>query len=221
MLQRAPTLYYRPIAFPGGGRRPTPVPSMRAIGRRGLGDVSTVQQQIVSQATTQGVDPSLALAVAQNESSFNQSAVSPAGAIGVMQLMPATAAGLGVDPNDVSQNIAGGVAYLKQLLTQFGGNVSAALAAYNWGPGNVASGAMPPASTQSYVSKVLTAQNNYSDVAGTPAGSAASPDLSIADLGDGDLPSVDLSSAGITGDMTPVYIGLGILGGLVAWKLFG
>jgi soluble lytic murein transglycosylase-like protein len=94
----------------------------------------TVQQQIVAQAQAAGVDPNLALAIAQNESGFNQSAISSTGAIGVMQLMPTTAQELGVNPNDLTQNIAGGIQYLSQLLTQFGGDIGLTAAAYNAGP---------------------------------------------------------------------------------------
>src|SRR5271167_3758082 len=94
---------------------------------------ANVPTLIVQAAQKYGVPPNLALEVANAESRMNQDAVSPTGAIGVMQLMPGTAAGLGVDPTDVTQNINGGVQYLAQLLAQFGGNISAALAAYNWG----------------------------------------------------------------------------------------
>ena len=91
------------------------------------------------------------------ESNFNQSAQSGAGAQGVMQLMPATAAGLGVtDPFDARQNIMGGAKLLAQNLSMYGGNIDLALAAYNAGPGNVAAyGGVPPfAETQNYVVKV-------------------------------------------------------------------
>jgi soluble lytic murein transglycosylase-like protein len=93
---------------------------------------------IIAEAQRQGLDPALVLEVAQVESGMNPNAVSPKGAIGVMQLMPATAAQLGVDPWDPQQNIQGGVTYLRQLLARFG-DPTAALAAYNWGPENVSS----------------------------------------------------------------------------------
>jgi membrane-bound lytic murein transglycosylase B len=118
---------------------------------------------VVSEAQRQGVDPALALEVASAESSFNPAAVSSAGAIGVMQLMPGTANQLGVNPYDAQQNIQGGVSYLRQLLSQFGDPV-AAVAAYNCGPGCVSNLqsqygsnwlAHAPAETQNYVSKVL------------------------------------------------------------------
>lgn len=114
--------------------------------------------QIEQTASEYGVDPSLAVAVAQQESSLNPNAVSPAGAIGLFQLEPATAAGLGIDPNDPLQNIEGGVKYLAQLLNQYNGDVSLTLAAYNAGPGNVAKygNTIPPfEETQNYVQKIL------------------------------------------------------------------
>ena len=103
------------------------------------------------------VDPRLVSAVAEVESSGRQDAVSSAGAIGVMQLMPDTAASLGVNPYDMTENVEGGTKYLRELLDTFGGNVRKAVAAYNAGPNAVkAYGGVPPyAETQNYVSKVL------------------------------------------------------------------
>lgn len=108
-------------------------------------------------SNTYGVPVNLLKAVGMAESNFNQYAQSGAGAQGVMQLMPATAAGLGVtDSFDVRQNIMGGAKLLAQNLSMYGGNVDLALAAYNAGPGNVAAyGGVPPfAETQNYVVKV-------------------------------------------------------------------
>lgn len=108
-------------------------------------------------SNTYGVPVNLLKAVGMAESNFNQYAQSGAGAQGVMQLMPATAAGLGVtDSFDVRQNIMGGAKLLAQNLSMYGGNVDLALAAYNAGPGNVAAyGGVPPfAETQNYVIKV-------------------------------------------------------------------
>ena len=90
-----------------------------------------------STASQFGVDPQVAWNVASRESGLNQSARSPVGAIGVMQLMPETARGLGVNPTDTHQNITGGVKYLKQMYDRYGHDWRKALAAYNAGPGAV------------------------------------------------------------------------------------
>ncbi len=103
------------------------------------------------------VDSRLVAAVAEVESDNDQSVISSAGAIGVMQLMPDTAAALGVDPYDTQQNIEGGTKYLRQMLDSFGGDVRKALAAYNAGPQAVRdyNGVPPYRETQNYVNKVL------------------------------------------------------------------
>ncbi len=103
-----------------------------------------------------GVDVELIRKVVQAESSFNSSAVSSKGAMGLMQLMPQTAKELGVtDPMDPTQNIMGGTRYLKKLLDRYDGSVPLALAAYNWGMGNLDSRrSSMPAETKAYVAKI-------------------------------------------------------------------
>jgi soluble lytic murein transglycosylase-like protein len=107
-------------------------------------------------ATRYSVDKGLVQAVAWQESRFRSDVISPKGAIGMMQLMPATATQLGVNPYDPQQNINGGVAYLSTLLTQFRGDVRLALAAYNAGPAAVLQyGGIPPyRETQIYVKSI-------------------------------------------------------------------
>jgi soluble lytic murein transglycosylase-like protein len=147
----------------------------------------SVEDQIRLTAASYGVSPDLAVAVARAESGLNQAARGSSGEIGVFQLMPATAADLGVNPSDLSENIAGGVRYLAEQLRRFG-STELALAAYNAGPGRVASGSIP-ASTAGYVSRVfafLPASSPALPPMPAPFQPAASPDallLAAAALG--------------------------------------
>ena len=138
----------------------------------GGGAATPYDAQITAAATKYGIDPALLKGLIRQESNFNPSARSGAGAQGLTQLMPGTASSLGVtDASDPAQAIDGGAKYLEQQLDRFGGDVSKALAAYNAGPGAVAKfGGVPPyAETQNYVQKVLGYAAQYG--AAAPAAS--------------------------------------------------
>lgn len=178
-----------------------------------MGDLNTIdlRQTIIDTANAQGIPPSIALGVASAESGIRQwysdgsLVTSSAGAIGVMQLEPATAAQLGVDPTDPVQNIQGGVTYLAQMYAEFG-TWTLALAAYNWGPEKLQralnAGRQIPGSVQGYVNSVLaTAGMVYSQ----PSSSAANG----SDLPTSTIP--DLSSAA----SSPVGVAMAVLGTVV------
>ena len=117
-----------------------------------------IEQAIRQAASRYNLSPDLIRSVIRAESAFQPQAVSPAGAQGLMQLMPETAKELGVtDPFDVRQNIDGGVRYLRQMLDRFDGDLKMALSAYNAGPGAVEKyeGQVPYAETRHYVKRVL------------------------------------------------------------------
>ena len=138
---------------------------------RQLGQASgAIVDMIAAAALRYGVDPNLAVAQARAESNLNQAAISSAGAIGVMQLMPATAKWLGVDPYNLAQNIDGGVRYLAMMLKQYAGDVQKALAAYNWGPGNLGKALVAygsdwishlPRETTKYIARITAAISPY------------------------------------------------------------
>jgi len=117
-----------------------------------------VKAIIDREAQRHKMDSRLVQAVVETESGYSPCAVSVAGAMGLMQLMPATAASLHVsNPYDPNQNITAGTQYLKQMIDRYGGDISKALAAYNSGPTRVdAAGGIPPIpETQEYVRKIM------------------------------------------------------------------
>ena len=129
-----------------------------------------VDSAINEMAEKYNLDPALLAAMAEQESGFNQSAQSEAGAMGIMQLMPDTAEGLGVDPSDLRGNVEGGAKYIRQMLDKYDGDVEKALAAYNAGPGSLDSvnGDISQLSgeTQKYVPSVMERYNKFKNKSG-------------------------------------------------------
>ncbi|MBV9841251.1 MAG: lytic transglycosylase domain-containing protein [Sphingomonadaceae bacterium] len=153
-----PALYYsadlkpQPIMDPAPAAQPAAAtPVAVAVPP---GDIAAA---IGASSARHGLDPALVAAVAWRESRMNMAALSPRGAIGVMQLMPGTARMLAVDPTDPNANIEGGVTYLSQLMRHYGGDIIKTLAAYNAGPGAVDRyGGIPPyRETVAYVGAIL------------------------------------------------------------------
>jgi soluble lytic murein transglycosylase-like protein len=141
---QAATHAYGAVLFDSSASLKTPMPAY-------------LSSAISDAAKMHGVDPRLVAAVARRESALNPAAVSPVGACGLMQLMPATARFLGVsNVFDVRENVFGGTRYLRTLLDTFNGDLDLALAAYNAGPGAVQryNGVPPYAETRAYVRAV-------------------------------------------------------------------
>jgi len=141
----------------------------------GTGASTPYAAEIDAAAAKYNVDPALLRGLIRQESNFNANATSPAGARGLTQLMPGTAAALGVDPSVPAQAIEGGAKYLRQQLDRFGNDPAKALAAYNAGPGAVQRyGGVPPyAETQNYVRKVMGYAAEYRQAAPASASAAA------------------------------------------------
>jgi hypothetical protein len=201
---------------------------MRQIGRfaRTLGDVAAaaaIPAMVQQAAMRYGVDPALALAVARRESGLNQSAVSAAGAIGVMQLLPATAAQYGADPYNTAENIDAGVRYLRDLLNQYG-DTAKALAAYNWGPGNLNRAIATygdawlnhaPAETQAYVAAIAGVQPSAGPAAPTSVPALLTIDATTGQVVDEskvpDISTLPSASGGIsTNALLLTGIGVGL-----------
>lgn len=122
-----------------------------------VGAPASAQPLLESAGQASDLSPRLLEAIAYVESRFRQNAVSPKGAVGMMQLMPGTASELGVDPKDPAQNAHGGGAYLRKMLVMFDNDVELAVAAYNAGPEAVKKydGVPPFAETRKYVAAVM------------------------------------------------------------------
>ena len=156
----APTARTREKAppFPPAAARSVPAAPAAKAGPAGAGDVA---RTLLASARQHGVDPLLVKAVILAESAGRRWATRPKGAMGLMQLLPATARRFGVaDPFDPAQNVAGGTRYLRWLLDRFGGDVTLALAGYNAGGGAVdLHGGVPPyRETRNYV---ISVQSNH------------------------------------------------------------
>jgi hypothetical protein len=118
---------------------------------------ASFDEMLVRAALGQGLEPEFVRSVARIESDLRQDAVSNKGAIGLMQLMPGTAAVLGVDAHNPQDNVVGGAKFLRELLLRYNGDATLALAAYNAGPGAVEkyNGVPPYLETRKYIIKVL------------------------------------------------------------------
>lgn len=154
------------------GAEAEPIRRVRSVARINIDPTAL----LAGAARDHGLQQGLLEAVAWQESRGRMSAVSVKGALGVMQLMPGTAAELGVKIDDVADNIRGGALYLRRQIDRFGGNIPLALAAYNAGPGAVIRyGGIPPyRETQAYVAKIMgrwrpPASNMLSPLATPPA----------------------------------------------------
>jgi soluble lytic murein transglycosylase-like protein len=139
-------------------------PTTAAATGTGTDSSTAFGAEIDAAAASNGIDPALLKGLVSQESGFDPNARSGAGALGLTQLMPGTAASLGVtNPLDPAQSLQGGAKYLRQQLDRFGGDERLALAAYNAGPGAVARyGGVPPYSeTQNYVNSVMAKAAAY------------------------------------------------------------
>lgn len=153
------------VFFPGSGKKGySPLSGISASipphpadkTRDGTTTPAMIDRIIGHSSEKYGVDATLIRAVIRAESDFDPRATSPRGAMGLMQLMPETAKDLGVtNPYDPVQNVAAGTRYLKTLLDRYDGNTNAALAAYNWGMGNVERNpGRLPEETKTYIARV-------------------------------------------------------------------
>lgn len=201
--------------LPGGNQPPQQPSSFGAIGpgasyqNSGGRAPAQYQPMIAAAAQKYGLPPDLLTRQFGQESGFNPSAISPKGATGIAQLMPGTASDLGANPNDPASSIDAGARYLAQNRDKYGGDMTKALAAYNWGPGNVdkwlAAGGDPsrlPAETQAYIAKVQGGQP------GTPAPTPQAPLLSASQSPPPGSPMLNQPGGGLTLVDSPALQGM-------------
>ncbi len=152
---------------------PDPAPAVSATIPQKPSAPKDPRDLVRNAAVKAGLPTAFVESVAKTESALNPAAVSPKGAIGVMQLMPDTARTLGADPNNVEENIDAGTRLLRDLLLRYDGDVVKALAAYNAGSGAVDkyNGLPPYRETQQYVNKVI---RGYLDTKGQGSATGAS-----------------------------------------------
>ncbi len=180
------------ILPPGAVRPPTVAPKLEFKSNQS----NPTRKMIDEAAWRHGLPPAIVHAVAQAESAYNQKAVSPVGAIGVMQLMPYTAAALGANPRNEAENIDAGTRYLRDMLVKFQHHpdqVAMAIAAYNAGPGAVERyrGIPPYSETQTYVRRVIGKYEKMATVSNAEAGEAPKPLAQALETAPVVLPQVD------------------------------
>jgi soluble lytic murein transglycosylase-like protein len=149
---RGPAVFLDPTGAPQ-----SILPDMPAFRPAAEPSRASLADQVRSAADRNGLSAKVVEAVAWRESRLNPRALSPKGAVGVMQLMPATARAMGVDPRDSAANLEGGAAYLAQMLRTFNGDLTLALAAYNAGPEAVRqhAGVPPFPETKAFIDAIL------------------------------------------------------------------
>jgi hypothetical protein len=143
-------------------------------------NASSIDLMINHAASQFNLDPDILRSLFMTESGLNPNAVGPGGELGIGQFTPQTAQAFGIDPRDPAQAIPAAAQYLRNNLNRFGGDYNSALAAYNWGPGNVAKFGVnaAPASTKAYVAKITGGRQPAAPTsrpAGQPAPDAAPP----------------------------------------------
>jgi soluble lytic murein transglycosylase-like protein len=151
------TAFEKEVELPAPPAAPAPVappPAIAAVKKNS-------RELVDAAAANNGLPPKFVHSVVAAESAYKVDALSPKGAIGLMQLMPGTAQTYGADPHDPAQNVEAGAAYLRELLIKYNGDANKALAAYNAGPGAVDKyqGVPPYAETRTYVERVLRKYN--------------------------------------------------------------